>query len=299
MTGGLTVPPTESRNPKTSLIDRLPTIDILRLINGEDATVAEAVAVTLPQIALAVDLAVEALNNGNRLHYFGAGTSGRLAVLDAAELRPTYGLEPERVVAHIAGGHTALVNAVEGAEDDDETGFRTAKDVVIGDVAVGVSASGNTPFVGGALRAARAVGAHTVLVSANPAASLGPLADVHVAVDTGPEVITGSTRMKAGTAQKLVLNALSTAVMIRIGRTYSNLMTDMVVGNDKLRVRQVRILQEATGCDAETCREALARAEGNSKVALLTLLAPASVDRARTVLDQANGVIHEALRQLT
>jgi N-acetylmuramic acid 6-phosphate etherase len=295
--------PTEARNPRSATIDQLSTIDMLRLINAEDATVADAVADALPALARAVDLAAAALAAGRRLHYFGAGTSGRLAVLDAAELRPTYGLEPGRVVAHIAGGFPALVNAAEGAEDDEATGFTTASDVAAGDVAVGVTASGRTPFVGGALRAARAARAHTVLVSANPHATLGPSADIHVAVDTGPEVITGSTRMKAGTAQKLVLNALSTAVMVRIGRTYSNLMTDMVASNEKLRVRQVRIIEEATGCDADTCRAALRAAGGESKVALLALLTSTGltstgIAEARAALHDAGGVIHEAVRRL-
>ncbi len=220
-------------------------------------------------------------------------------MLDAAELRPTFGLEPGRVVAHLAGGLGALVNPVEGAEDDEATGFATAAaGARAGDVAVGVSASGRTPFVGGALRAARAAGAHTVLISANPEAALGPDADVHVAVDTGPEVITGSTRMKAGTAQKLILNALSTAVMVRLGRTYSNLMTDMMATNEKLRGRQVRILEEATGQDAATCRAALADAGGESKVALLSLLTGSGVDDARAALKDAGGRLDAALRGL-
>jgi N-acetylmuramic acid 6-phosphate etherase len=290
--------PTEARNPKTARIDQLSTIDMLRLINAEDQTVADAVAEVLPELAKAVDLAAAALADGRRLHYFGAGTSGRLAVLDAAELRPTFGLEPGRVVAHVAGGLGALVNPVEGAEDDEPTGYATAGDVRAGDVVVGVSASGRTPFVGGALRAARAAGAHTVLISANPQASLGPSADIHVAVETGPEVITGSTRMKAGTAQKLILNALSTSVMVRLGRTYSNLMTDMMATNEKLRIRQVRILEEATGQDAATCRAVLAEAGGESKVALLSLLTGSGVDEARTALRDSGGLLHEALRRL-
>lgn len=290
--------PTEARNARTAQIDQLSTLEMLRLINAEDATVAAAVAAALPALAVAVDLAAGALAGGCRLHYFGAGSSGRLAVLDAAELRPTYGLETGRVVAHLAGGSGALVNAVEGAEDDEATGYATAAVVDRGDVAVGVTASGRTPYVGGALRAARAIGAHTVLVSANPDAPLAPLADVHVAVDTGPEVITGSTRMKAGTAQKLILNALSTAVMVRLGRTYSNLMTDMLASNEKLRLRQVRTLEQATGQDADACRGALALAAGDSKVALLTLLSSATVERARATLRETDGVVHEALRRL-
>src|SRR2546423_1708399 len=180
--------PTEQRNPRTVHIDRLPALDVLRLINDEDATVPTAVAAVLPRLAEAVDLATDALAHDRRLHYFGAGTSGRLAVLDAAELRPTFGLEPGRVVAHIAGGPDALINAVEAAEADDSAGAHDAAGVRAGDVVVGLTASGRTRYVAGALRAARDAGARTVLVSANPGTPLARLADVHIGVDTGPEV---------------------------------------------------------------------------------------------------------------
>ncbi|MGC9668690.1 N-acetylmuramic acid 6-phosphate etherase [Planosporangium sp. 12N6] len=289
-------PPTEARNPRTVAIDESPTLDVLRLLNAEDATVPGAVAAALPQLADAVDLAVDALAAGNRLHYFGAGTSGRLAVLDAAELRPTFGLEPGRVVAHLAGGLRALTNPSEDAEDDAASGAADGAEVDPGDVAVGITASGRTVYVAGALRAARARGAGTVLVSANPAAPLAAHADVHVAVDTGPEAITGSTRLKAGTAQKLVLNSLSTAVMIRLGRTYSNLMTDMIASNRKLRARQVRMLAQATGTDHDSCADALAAAGGDPKVALVTLLSAVSPDQARQAVAAAGGVVHKALR---
>jgi N-acetylmuramic acid 6-phosphate etherase len=292
----LSCPPTEERNPRTTAIDELPALDVLRLLNAEDATVPMAVAAALPRLAEAVDLAVAALAAGHRLHYFGAGTSGRLAVLDAAELRPTFGLEPGRVVAHLAGGLHALTNPSEAAEDDRDSGAAAGSEVEPGDVAVGVSASGRTVYVAGALRAARARGAGTVLVSANPDSPLAPLADVHVAVDTGPEAITGSTRLKAGTAQKLVLNSLSTAVMIRLGRTYSNLMTDMVASNEKLRGRQVRMLAQATGADLDACGAALADANGDPKVALVTLLSPATPDQARQAVADAGGLVHKALR---
>jgi N-acetylmuramic acid 6-phosphate etherase len=293
-----TWPPTEERNPKTISIDQLPTIEVLRLINAEDATVAPAVARALPQLAAAVDLCVEAFRAGRSIHYFGAGTSGRMAVLDAAELRPTFGVEPGRVVAHIAGGTRSLTNPSEAAEDDEEAGAATAAVLRAGDVAVGTSASGTTPFVAGALRTARAGGARTVLVSANPAAPLARFADVFVAVDTGPEVITGSTRMKAGTAQKLVLNALSTTVMVRLGRTYSNLMIDMQASNAKLRDRRIHMLAQATGADPDTCRIALEGAGGEPKVALVTLLSSASVDQARKALGEADGYVQRALHAL-
>jgi N-acetylmuramic acid 6-phosphate etherase len=280
-------------------IDRLSTVDVLRLINAEDSTVSGAVAAVLPQLARAVDLAVEALAGGHRMHYFGAGTSGRIAVLDAAELPPTYGLEPGRVMAHLAGGERALTRPSEGAEDNEEAGREAAADAVeAGDVAIGLTASGRTPYVGAALAAARMRRAATVLISANPEAPLGPGVDIHVAVDTGPEAVTGSTRMKAGTAQKLVLNALSTAVMVRLGRTYSNLMTDMVASNGKLRGRQLRMLAQATGADREACQDALRLAGGNTKVALVTLLTSAGTEPARAALADAGGRVHEALLNL-
>jgi N-acetylmuramic acid 6-phosphate etherase len=289
------IAPTEERNARTHQIDQLPTLRILELINAEDATVATAVAAVLADLAEAVDCSVDALRSGHRLHYFGAGTSGRMAVLDATELRPTYGVEPGWIVAHLAGGTRALTDAVEAAEDDAEAGAATARVLTAGDVAFGITASGGTPFVGGALQAARDRGARTVLISANPKAALAAHADIHIAVDTGPEVVTGSTRMKAGTAQKLVLNALSTAVMIRLGRTYSNLMTDMVASNAKLRVRQVRMLVQATGLPADTCQTALTAAGDEAKVALLTLLTRADVDQARQALRAAGGVVVHAL----
>ncbi|RJL32752.1 N-acetylmuramic acid 6-phosphate etherase [Bailinhaonella thermotolerans] len=290
--------PTERANPRTAGIDLLPTIDVLRLINDEDALVAPAVRAVLPELAKAVDLGVDALSAGRSVHYFGAGSSGRIAVLDAAELVPTYTLEPGRVVAHQAGGIAAFEQAVENVEDDEATGAAAAAGLGPGDLAIGLSASGRTPYVAGALGAARAAGAATVLVSANPSAALGDEVDVHVGVDTGPEVVAGSTRMKAGTAQKLVLNTFSTAVMIRLGRTYSNLMIDVTATNAKLRGRLVTILEEATGLPEERCADALAAAEGDLKAALVCLLADTTVPRARTALAAAGGRVRAALAAL-
>jgi N-acetylmuramic acid 6-phosphate etherase len=296
--GGPAPSRTEERNPLSVSIDRMPTMELLRLINAEDRGVPVAVASVLPALAAAVDLAVDALSGGHRVHYVGAGTSGRIAVLDAAELIPTFGIEPGRVVAHLAGGTHALTNPSEAAEDDEDAGTALAGQVAAGDLVVGVTASGHTPYVRAALTMARRAGAATVLISANPASPLAPLADVHVAPDTGPEVITGSTRMKAGTAQKLVLNAFSTATMVRLGRTYSNLMTDMQASNDKLRSRQLRILAEATGADVATSRAVLAEAGGDAKVAVVMLLAGTSLARARQALTEAHGHVHRALSGL-
>lgn len=216
--------PTEARNPRTEDIDRLSTVDVLRLINAEDHRVPDAVEAVLPELARAADLAVGALRAGHRVHYVGAGTSGRLATLDAAELVPTFNVPPDWFLAHHAGGPEALVKAVEDVEDAAAGGAAQIRGhAAAGDVVLGLTASGRTPFVVAALAEARALGAHTVLVSNNPIAPPVEV-DVLIAVDTGPEAIAGSTRMKAGTAQKLVLTSFSTAVMVRLGRTYSNLM---------------------------------------------------------------------------
>lgn len=290
--------PTEQRHPLSDDLDLLPTADLLRLINREDASVAPAVAATLPQLEQAVDLAVAALRGGGSVHYFGAGTSGRVAAMDAAELPPTFGVDPSRVVAHHAGGAAALGTALENVEDDEATGARDADVLAPGDLAVGLTASGRTPYVAGALAEARRRGVPTVLVSANPAAEITPHADVHVAPDTGPEVLTGSTRMKAGTAQKLVLNAFSTAVMVRLGHTYSNLMTGVVAKNAKLRGRMVGILAQATGCDLDTCADVLADSGGDLRVALVRLLGGVDAATARDALDAGDGVVRAALDHL-
>jgi N-acetylmuramic acid 6-phosphate etherase len=290
--------PTEGRNPRTVDIDLLPTLDVLRLINAEDERVPGAVGRVLPQVAQAVDLAVDALRAGGRVHYFGAGTSGRLAVLDAAELPPTFGIDPSLFVAHHAGGFGALSQAIEDIEDDDTLGARDAEDVRLGELAVGITASGRTPYVIGALRAAARQGAHTALISSNPRAAFGAEVDVNIAVETGPEAVTGSTRMKAGTATKLVLNSLSTAVMVRLGRTYSNLMVSVNALNSKLRGRVIKILVEATGLDAETCAAALANAGGDTRIALLSLLCDVPPDQAAGALEETGGSVREAMRRV-
>jgi N-acetylmuramic acid 6-phosphate etherase len=288
-------PPTERRNPATTDIDRWDTRAVLECINDADQTVPDVVRTAIPELVKVVDAAVDALRRGGRVHYVGSGTSGGLGVLDAAELAPTYGIEADRFVAHHAGGLTALANGSTDVEDDEALAAADAATFGPDDLVVGLTASGRTPYVGAALRAARAVGARTALVSCNPAAPLAADADIHVSLDTGPEVVAGSTRMKAGTAQKLVLHSLSTAVMIRLGRTYSNLMVNMVASNDKLRGRLVRMLVECTGLDEEDCADALATADGDVKVALVCLLGAVPVDVARLALTQADGVVREAL----
>jgi N-acetylmuramic acid 6-phosphate etherase len=291
--------PTELRNPDTTDIDQLTTVEILREINAEDVTVPDAVAAVLPELARLVDYAVEALRAGHRVHYVGAGTSGRLAVLDAAELVPTFNIPIDWFVAHHAGGAPALLTAVENAEDDAVAGsVEMQRHAEAGDVVIGLTASGRTPYVVGALGAARRAGARTGLVSANPGAAANADVDVPIAVNTGPEVIAGSTRMKAGTAQKLVLTSFSTAVMVRFGRTYSNLMVSMRATNAKLRGRTLRILREATGAPAQDCSDALAAADGDLKVALVQLLSGVDTPGAVTALAGAQGHVRDALTAL-
>ncbi|MFI5845290.1 N-acetylmuramic acid 6-phosphate etherase [Catenuloplanes sp. NPDC051500] len=290
------VSPTEDRNPATAEIDRLDTLGVLRLVNAQDATVAGAVADALPQLARAVDLAVTALRGGGRVHYVGAGSSGRLGVLDAAEIPPTYGFPRDRFVAHLAGGPAAMTAAVEEVEDDPARGRADLAVVTRPDLVVGLAASGRTPYVAGAFDAARAAGVPTVLITANPGAPL--VVDVLVCADTGPEAIAGSTRMKAGTAQKMLLHTFSTAVMVRLGRTFSNLMVDVRATNAKLRGRMLATLAEATGADEPECRAALSAADGDLKVAITALLADVDPPAARTALTACGGVVRDALTRL-
>ena len=291
--------PTEDRNPATADIDHLPVRRLLECLNDEDARVAGAVRQALPAVADLVEAALNSLGHGGHVHYFGAGTSGRIALLDAAELPPTYGVPPDLFVAHLAGGDGAVRRAREGSEDDQAQGAQEAAEAVVaGDLVIGIAASGYTRYVGGALRAAREAGAHTGLVTSNPSAPLAALADTVVVTETGAEAITGSTRMKAATAQKLVLNSFSTAVMVRTGRTWSNLMVDVVPTNAKLRGRMVRLLAQATGLEEEACEEALVAAGNETKTALVMLLSGRSAAAARDALSRGDGVVARALTSL-
>lgn len=291
--------PTEGRNPRTHRIDEAGTLELLQMLNAEDEGVPAAVAAVLPELARAVDLAVERVRAGGRVHYFGAGTSGRLGVLDAAELVPTFNASPDLVVAHHAGGTQALLRAVENVEDSSEQGSADADAVTARDVVVGLTASGRTPYVAGALATARKRGAVTVLVTADAGSSLASLADVLVAPSTGPEALSGSTRLKAGSAQKLVLNGFSTALMIRLGRTWSNLMVDVVATNAKLRARTVHLLEQATGKDEATCRAALDACGGELKTALVHLLTGAAPHESRELLGAHDGRVSAASAALT
>ncbi len=289
---------TEERNPRTLSIDEVPTLEVLYLLNAEDSLVPAAVAAVLPQLAQLVDAALPRLNSGGRLHYFGAGTSGRIAMLDAAELPPTFGVAADFATAHIAGGDPAIRSTVEDAEDDREAGRAAAGPVGPEDVAIGVSASGSAPYVAAAMTAARQRGALTALVSSRPGCALGDQLDFHLAVDTGPEALTGSTRLKAGSAAKLVLNGFSTAIMVRLGHCYSNVMVDVVPSNHKLRERLVRMLVQVTGSEEAHCRQALVSADGDVKVALVSMLSGAGPRPARDALAQVGGQVRQALAGL-
>jgi N-acetylmuramic acid 6-phosphate etherase len=296
--GSFIASPTELRNDRTMDIDALPTLAMLEVLNAEDAIVAGAVRLALPDLALVVDAADRSLRAGGRVHYFGSGTSGRLAFLDAAELGPTFDLPPGVVVAHIAGGAPALTNAAENAEDDAASGAGDAALVTAADTVIGLSASGSASYVGGALERARATGAFTALFTANPQARIAAHADVTVCADTGPEAITGSTRLKAGTAEKMLLNSFSTALMVRAGRTYSNLMVRLTPVNAKLRVRQVRLLGQATGSGEADCAAALSAAQGDVRVALISLLSGADIPACERALAQADGIVRAAVERL-
>lgn len=288
----------EGRNPRTTDIDLKPAAEIVVLINAEDRLVPDAVGKVLPQVAAAVDKIVDAFNAGGRLIYIGAGTSGRLGVLDASECPPTYGVPPTMVVGIIAGGPGALLSAVEGAEDDVAQGAADLAQIAVGanDVVVGIAVSGRTPYVIGALEHAAKVGAATVALTCNPASPIAKMAQISIAPVVGPEVVTGSTRMKSGTAQKLVLNMLSTASMVRIGKTFQNLMVDMQATNLKLVARAVRVVMQATDCTAEAAEAALAAGGNDMKLAILMVLTGQSVQDARTALVLSGGHLREALK---
>jgi len=275
---------TEQPNPASLDLDTRSTVDIVETLLSADASVAAAVAAVGPEIAAAADLVVETLTRGGTVHYVGSGTSGRMGVLDAVELLPTFNVDDSQVRAHLAGGLEAMTLAVEGAEDDALAGETIAHEAGTRDLIVGLTASGRTPFVRGALAKATSREIPTVLVSTNPAAPLTALARIAILPDTGPEVLTGSTRLKAATAQKMVLNALSTAAMVRLGKAYSNLMIDMIPTNEKLRTRSVGILQQASGVSEDRARAALDEAEGSVRVALVSLLAGVNATTAGEAL---------------
>ncbi|GGR90700.1 N-acetylmuramic acid 6-phosphate etherase [Streptomyces humidus] len=288
---------TEAFRPDLSEIDRLPTLDIARLMNAEDAGVPAAVAAQLPAIAAVIDAVADRMARGGRLVYAGAGTAGRLGVLDASECPPTFGTAPGQVVGVIAGGPPAVVTSVEGAEDSRELAEAdlAALSLTPDDTVIGVSASGRTPYAVGAVAYARSRGALTVGLACNPGSALAAAADHGIEVVVGPELLTGSTRLKAGTAQKLVLNMISTVTMIRLGKTFGNLMVDVRASNDKLRARSRRIVALATGAADGTVEAALAAADGEVKNAILVVLAGVDGPTAARLLEESGGHLRAAL----
>ena len=290
-------PATESLNPRSSDLDTMSALQIVTLMNDEDATVPAAIRSSLPVIAAVVDAITERLRAGGRLIYAGAGTSGRLAVLDAVECVPTFSVSPDLVTPLMAGGTTALTRSIEGAEDDAELARRDIDETGLGaeDALVGIAASGGTEYVIAALRAARERGAVTVAISNNEPAPILELADFPIAVVTGPEVLSGSTRLKAGTAQKLVLNMLSTATMVRLGKVYGNRMVDVAVTNQKLRRRAEGIVADLVECTPQAAAELLDAADQEVKTAVLMGLGSVDADTARARLDAAGGYLRQAL----
>jgi N-acetylmuramic acid 6-phosphate etherase len=288
---------TEQRSPRTRGIQAKSTIGILRAIHREDDSVARAVGRALRSIARAVDAIVGSLQRGGRLFYVGAGTSGRLAALDAAELPPTFGTVPSLVQAVVAGGRRALTHAAEDVEDDQAQGARdlASRGLRAGDVVAGITASGATPYVLGALEFAKRKGATTISVTCNPRTPLAQISTIAIVTPTGPEVITGSTRMKAGTAQKMVLNMLSTATMIRLGRVYDNWMIGVALTNRKLRARGLRILREASGASVVDATRALRQSGHNLRVALIMLKTGANARQARRMLRDTQGNVFDAI----
>ncbi|MES2767416.1 MAG: N-acetylmuramic acid 6-phosphate etherase [Bacteroidota bacterium] len=296
---------TEKNNPNTRDIDTLSTRDILLKINDEDAKVADAVRAEIEHIEIAVDKIAEAFKNGGRLIYAGAGTSGRLGIVDASECPPTYGTPPEMVQAIIAGGTPAIFQAQEGAEDSRELAASELNILKVSknDVVCGIAASGRTPFVIGALEEAKKRGAYTILVTTNSRENLlkgdaGKFADTLICPQVGPEVIAGSTRMKSGTAQKLVLNMLTTGAMIRIGKTYGNVMVDLQLTNEKLKERAKAILMNLADTDYDTAEETLLKTNGNVKTALVMLLTGADFPTAEELLKDSGGLIKEVLKKV-
>ncbi|MFQ9697026.1 MAG: N-acetylmuramic acid 6-phosphate etherase [Zhenhengia sp.] len=289
---------TETRNPKTLELDAMSTTDILHVMNEEDRLLAEAIAKELGPIEKAVETIAASFEKGGRLIYVGAGTSGRLGLLDAVECPPTFGTVPEQVVGLLAGGHKAFVKAVEGAEDSKELGRGDLEIIKLTDkdTVVGIAASGRTPYVVGALEYANSVGAPTVALACNKESEIGRVSKIVIEVVPGPEILTGSTRLKAGTVQKMVLNMLSTVSMIRVGKVYKNLMVDVQQTNEKLHVRAENIVMEITSCDRVEARNYLKESEGSVKVAIIMYLVGCKKEEALEKLEKAKGHIREAIK---
>jgi len=291
---------TEQPNSNTRDIDKLDTLGIVKLINNEDKKIADSIELVLPKIAEAIDAIYDRLKNGGRLVYIGAGTSGRLGLLDAVECPPTFGVNYEMVTALLAGGTNAFVKAVEGAEDNEDLGAVDLDEIGFSDrdVLVGIAASGRTPYVTGAMRYAKKIGSFTISLACSQNSAISAHADVDIALQPGPEVITGSTRMKSGTAQKMVLNMLSTVPMIKLGKTFGNLMVDLKATNEKLICRAINIVCLATGTDESTAMDTLHKCDFSAKNAILMILANVDYPAAKNALSKNEGRIYSALNYL-
>lgn len=293
---------TEKRNKNTMNLDEMTPYEIVSVMNEEDGKVVKAVYNVLPEISRTIEWAIESLTNKGRIIYIGAGTSGRLGILDAVECPPTFGVDYNTVIGLIAGGEEAFVKAKEGAEDSMELGAEDLKkiDLKKEDIVIGLAASGRTPYVIGAFRYASELGCRKVAISCNDNSEISKEADIAIELLTGPEILTGSTRLKAGTAEKMVLNMISTASMVGIGKVYQNLMVDVRKTNEKLVSRAENIVMEAVGCDREKAREALKEAEGEAKLAITKMLLDCDIETARTRLEQAGGKVKVAVsKQMT
>ena len=288
---------TESRDPDTMNLDQMNPLEIITVMNNEDRKIADAIQPWLPKISKIVEWAIESLDNGGRIIYMGAGTSGRLGVLDAAECPPTFGVSPKIVEGMIAGGSSAFIKAVEGAEDNKELGKEdlVAHDLNKNDIVIGLAASGRTPYVIGGLDYAGSIGCHTAAISCNKDCAIGKAAEIAVDAVVGPEILTGSTRLKAGTAEKMILNMISTATMVGIGKTYENLMVDVMQTNEKLHARAENIVMTATGVSKETAKIKIKEAEGNCKTAITMILAECTKEEAVERLKAAKGHIRKAI----
>ncbi|MGW8481709.1 N-acetylmuramic acid 6-phosphate etherase [Microbacterium sp. NPDC055903] len=288
---------TEEQSAERGDLDLLGTVDLVRAMNAQDGLVPEAVAAEADAIAAAVDGITERFRRGGRLIYIGAGTAGRIGVLDASECPPTFGTDPSMVVGLIAGGETAIRSAVENAEDDEDAAIADLDGIRIGadDTVVGISASGRTPYVVSGLLHAGEQGALTIALASNTGSAIGKAADLAIEVVTGPEFVSGSTRLKSGTAQKLVVNMLTTLSMIKLGKTYKGVMVDLLATNEKLRVRSIRTVSQLTGADVAEAADALQAADGSVKLALLMVTTGADAETARRALDEADGLLREAI----
>ena len=289
---------TEQRNPNSMHVDSLSALEIVRLMNEEDKQVPLAIEKCLPQIAQAVECIVAAFQQGGRLVYIGAGTSGRLGVLDASECPPTFGVSPEMVKGIIAGGERALRHPIEGAEDSKTQAVVDLQTIQFSskDVLVGIAASGRTPYVIGALEYAKSLGSVTVSITSNPNSAMANIVDIAIDTLVGPEVLTGSSRLKSGTAQKLVLNMLTTASMILMGKCYQNLMVDVQASNEKLKARAIRIVMQATDCDKALAEETLKQADQNAKLAIMMILSGLDRAQAEALLEKHHGKLQLALK---